>query len=1093
MPSRSFAPSTSRALLITLSASLAWPAHAAPLSLSQVPIALATPPAPNVIVTLDDSGSMAAEVSFVAGQEYPVPAGPDGTPLRAMPAAPQTYADGYVASPTAVNLTGSYLSAYNALPEAQRPAYLRWYAFYRTRTLAMRGTVMNTFHAQKIPDGKIRLAWQGLAVTCASGFSTTGCANAMWPLSDSEGGRTHRTNFYNWVRGVPPSMGTPLRAAYERAGQYLMQTGVNSPWAYLPGQTQLPEVSCRRSFQLMFTDGGWNGAGPNNERDNVTTELPDGTSYTPRGPYAHDWSGTLSDVAFRYWATDLQTGSNFGNDVVPVTRVSGAETYGGESVAPYWNPKNNPATWQHLTTFAIAFGEAANINNPMWGGSTTAGPQFAQIVAGTRQWPSNGVDRLPADLWHAAVNSRGAMFLATDQASLDTAFTEVLGEIAAQTVASGGAASSYSVQGTGFRVVRAGFQSSPNLRGTLAGFGLNSSGLLSSTPLWEANAKLAGVAHGSRVVMTASGPTAGAAFRWNSLSSWQKAELNTPPGGTADTQGGARVDYLRGDTSAEASDSNPTAAFRWRQGGLLGTIANSEPKVVAAPRAGYTFSAYPDFRTANLSRTPVAYVGANDGMLHGFNTNDGTPVLSYVPRGVYPFLTAYADKAHIHRMFVDGPIITADWHNGTQWRTLLVGGLGAGGRGFFALDVTNPADFAEAKANTIVRFDYTAPPAGHASMTAFTAESGSSGMMGEIATDLGHITADPSRDAYLGRNLQVTRMRNGKWALLLGNGVNSVNERAVLYVVYLDGSGFKKLVAQSGTGTGNGLSTPLPVDLDNDGLVDFAYAGDLLGQLWKFDLSSSDDAQWKVAQFDSVNTPLIDTGRPITSAPAVAVHPKGGLLVTFGSGRLLTDGDRSSSTTEYLYGVWDKEPAGKVQPATSSSLVSRTLAAETATITGSNIATRVLSSTSTPVDYSTKRGWRIALGLSRERVIYNPIVQGRIAYYSTYIPSVALSACSVAESGGSLLTFDVIDGAQPATTVVDINGDGLFTSADKIAGKDVMGRGVGVGRLLGLLEAPPGSGQAASCSGDLIMGATGMICAKKPPGPGRRAWRDMRP
>jgi Tfp pilus tip-associated adhesin PilY1 len=182
-----------------------------------------------------------------------------------------------------------------------------------------------------------------------------------------------------------------------------------------------------------------------------------------------------------------------------------------------------------------------------------------------------------------------------------------------------------------------------------------------------------------------------------------------------------------------------------------------------------------------------------------------------------------------------------------------------------------------------------------------------------------------------------------------------------------------------------------------------------------------------------------------------------------------------------------------VQQATDDSLVTRTLAAETSTITGSNIAARVLSSTSTPVDYATKRGWRITLGLSRERVIYNPIVQGRIAYFSTYIPSVAASACTVQDSGGSLLTFDVIDGAQPATTVVDINGDGLFTSADRISGKDVMGRGVGVGRLLGLFAAPPGSGTAASCSGDLIMGASGMICAKKPPGPGRRAWRDMRP
>jgi type IV pilus assembly protein PilY1 len=1085
----------SRLLIGSLCASLAWSGHAAPLPLSQVPIALATPPAPNVFVTLDDSGSMAIGVPYVAGQEYPIPPGPTGNPIVAMPPAPRTYNDGYVNNPAPVNLPGAFLTQYNALPAAQRPAYLRWYAFYRDRTRAMKASVMNTFHSQKIPDGKMRLAWQGIWTSCASGFPTAGCNNAMWPLSDSEGGRTHRTNFYNWVRSVPAPGGTPLRAAYERVGQYLMTTGLNSPWAHLPGQTQLPEVSCRRSFQLMFTDGGWNGAGPNNERDNVNTALPDGTSYTPRGPYAGSWSGTLADVAFRYWATDLQTGANFGNDVVPVMRVPGNQTFAGTSVTPYWNPNNNPATWQHLTTFAIAFGEAANITNPQWGGSTTAGTQFAELVAGTRQWPSTGGQAAPADLWHAAVNSRGAMYLATDQASLDAAFTEVMGEIAAQTIASGGAASSYSVQdpaqGPGFRVVRAGFQSSPNLRGTLGGFSLNSSGVLRATPDWEANTTLASVAHGNRIVLTASGPTAGAAFRWNSLSTWQKGELNKPPSGTADTQGTARVDYLRGDSSSEATNLNPSAPFRWRQGGLLGTIANAEPKVVAVPRAGYTFSDYPAFRTANLARTSVAYVGTNDGMLHGFNTADGAPVLSYVPRGVYPFLSTYADKAHVHRMYVDGPIITADWHHANTWRTLLIGALGAGGRGFFVLDVTNPAAFTEANAGSLARFDYTAPPAGHPSIDAFIAESGSDGMMGELATDLGHIMADPARDSFLGRNLQVARMKNGKWALLLGNGVNSVNERAVLYVFYLDGSGFKKLVTSNTTGQSNGLSTPLPVDMDNDGLVDYAYAGDLLGKMWKFDLSSSDDAQWKVAQVSNVNTPLIETGRPITSAPAVASHPSGGLLVTFGTGRLMTDADRSASASEHLYGVWDKP--GTFVKAELTDLVSRTLAAETATVEGGNIATRVLATSSAAVDYSAKRGWRITLGLSRERVIYNPIVQGRIAYFSTHIPSVAASACSVQDSGGSLLTFDVINGGQPTARVVDINGDGFFDAADSITGKDVMGRGVGVGRLIGLFEAPPGTGAAAACSGDLIMGASGMICARKPPGPGRRAWRDMRP
>ena len=1085
----------SRALLWLLSASLAWPAQAAPLAFSQLPPASATPPAPNVIVTLDDSGSMGIGVAFVAGRSYPIPPGPDGAAIRPELPPPPTaggqvsaivYSNGYASEAT---ITASIPAS---VPVASRVDWQRWRSFYFTRNMAMKASVMRTFHRGNIADDKIRLAWQGLSVTCAQGFSSSGCQNSMWPLSDSVGGRTHRTNFFNWVRGVPAGSGTPLRAAYERAGQYLMSTGVNSPWAHLPGSTQLPEVSCRRSYQLMFTDGGWNGDGPATERDNTARTLPDGTAYAPRGPYAHNWVGSLADVAFHYWATDLQTGANFQNDINPITRVAGVQRFGSTDVAPYWNPNNNPASWQHLVTFAIAFGEAANLTNPQWGGTTTSGPQFEQLVAGTRSWPISAAP----DLWHAAVNTRGAMFLATDQTALDVAFKSVMDEIASQNVASGGAASSYSLDGANFRTVRAGYLSAPNLRGTLAGFGLNASGMVESSPKWEGNAELAKVQPNNRVVLTATGAGAtGAAFRWSALSAWQKGELEKSMSGLTDSRGAARVDYLRGDTSEETTSPAPTpsavlssSAFRWRQGGLLGTIVNAEPKLVGAPRAGYTTADYVAFRKANLNRTPVAYVGANDGMLHGFNALTGAPLLSYVPRGVFPNLSAYTDPAHIHRMYVDGPLITADWNDGTAWRTILIGALGAGGRGLFALDITNPQNFAEGNAASIVRFDHTAPPVAQTS-AAFLTESGTAGLMAELASDMGHIATDPARDAYLGRNLQVMRMRNGKWALITGNGVNSVNERAVLYVIYLDGSGYRKFVTDTTTGQGNGLATPLPVDVNSDGLVDFVYAGDMLGRLWKFDLTAPNDNDWKVVQVSGVNKPLIEVGRPITSAPAVAQHPNGGLLVTFGTGRSMTDADRAATTTEYLYGVWDK-PAGPFQ-VSGTELVERTLAADSATTTGGNVYARVLSSTSTPVDYGSKRGWRIALGAPKERVVFNPIVQGRLAYYSTYMPATA-SSCAIRENG-SLLTFDVIDGAQPLSPVIDINGDGLFSTNDRIAGKDVMGRSTGIGRLMGLFEAPAGSAAASACSGDTIMGATGLICAKKPPGPGRRAWREMRP
>ena len=522
---------------------------------------------------------------------------------------------------------------------------------------------------------------------------------------------------------------------------------------------------------------------------------------------------------------------------------------------------------------------------------------------------------------------------------------------------------------------------------------------------------------------------------------------------------------------------------------MLGTITNAEPKVVAAPRAGYPNTDYQSFRKANLSRTAVAYVGANDGMLHGFKASDGTPVLSYVPRGVFPNLGAYTDPTFTHRMFVDGPIITADYKDGSTWKTLLVGALGSGGRGLFALDVTDPTSFKEASAASIVKFDYTAPAVGQ-TPAAFTSEAGTTGMMAEIATDLGHIVGDPSRDAFVGRNLQVARMRNDKWALIFGNGLNSVNERAALYILYLDGSGLRKLLPETATGQGNGLATPLPVDVDGDGRVDLVYAGDHLGRLWKFELAGSDDTQWKVAQISGVNKPVIDTGRPITSAPAVAHHPGGGLLVTFGTGRLLTDGDRNSTATETLYGVWDK-PGGP-HAVTDSDLVARTLSATDTAADGSTVRVRVLDASPTRVDYAKQRGWKIALGMSKERNIYNPIVQGRLVYYFTHVPA-SSRACSSVAQGGSLLSFDVISGSEPEAPVIDINGDGLFTTADRISEKTVMGRSAGVGRLIALAQARPNDKGNVSCAGDTVLGASGMICAKKPLGPGRRAWRDMRP
>ena len=450
------------------------PAHAAPLAFSQSPPASVRPPPPNIIATLDDSGSMNSLVAFSTTETYPVPPGPDGNPIATMPAAPKTFSDGYVENPAAIDLPTAEANTYNALPAAQKDPYRRWYAFYRTRLFAMRAAVMKTFTSTNVPDGSVRLAWQGLIGSCHTGFPAETPANCkvagvelnntMWPL-DNTSPRQHRSRFYHWVRNLTLMGGTPTRSAYVRAGEYLRKTGLSSPWSHLPGTTQAPELACRRAYQVLFTDGQWTGspgahtswdytenqpvASYRIEADSVDWVLPDGKSYSQQRPYkgpASNGSDSLADLAFKYWATDLQPGTSFPNEVRPQMPVPSPQVYGKVTVDPYWNPANNPATWQHLVTYAIGFGAAAAITNPTWAGSTFAGTDFAKLVDGSTEWPGINTDagRYP-DLWHAAVNSRGRLFAATDQKGLDEAFRTILGEIVSQNSTAGGAASSYRV------------------------------------------------------------------------------------------------------------------------------------------------------------------------------------------------------------------------------------------------------------------------------------------------------------------------------------------------------------------------------------------------------------------------------------------------------------------------------------------------------------------------------------------------------------------------------------------------------------------------------------------------------------------------
>ncbi len=353
------------------------------------------------------------------------------------------------------------------------------------------------------------------------------------------------------------------------------------------------------------------------------------------------------------------------------------------------------------------------------------------------------------------------------------------------------------------------------------------------------------------------------------------------------------------------------------------------------------------------------------------------------------------------------------------WRTLLVAPLGAGGRGYAVLDVTSTERTALQGDATVVL--------DHSSSSRATS------LTASAPNDIGHIVSPPVTDPIDPRRAdQFVKLNNGRWAVLMGNGVNSVGERAVLLVQYLDGGReLQTIPAQAGDGLGNGLGAPRPLDVDGNGTADVVYAGDLAGNLWKFDLTRADATQWGVASWGSsgvcraspttpcqpLMTAVDATGRtqPILVAPMWVPHPMGGVMLNFGTGRLLEETDRNNKSTQTLYGVWDSTRYARsrgIVTATNgpnvaagtlrSRLVQQTITGQVARTSATTDLRNFFNSSRNPVLYSTNsttsaRGWYIDLPAAGERLLSNPSVSsGRLVRFDTRIPadSVAEGTCS---------------------------------------------------------------------------------------------------
>lgn len=512
-------------------------------------------------------------------------------------------------------------------------------------------------------------------------------------------------------------------------------------------------------------------------------------------------------------------------------------------------------------------------------------------------------------------------------------------------------------------------------------------------PLWECtdedpeywkNRNLFTVANGAK-----------AAFLWNSLTDAQRLALDsaTAADDLLDSQqyGSPILSFIRGDRSNERCKSGDARNFRWRFS-ILGDIINSRPVYAPAGEDG------------------VVVVGANDGMLHGFNATTGVERFGYIPSMLMGTLNKLRVSPYRHTYFVDGELRHRDIGTRAEPRHVVTGGLGAGGKGIFALDVTDPDSPA-------VLFELAG------TSDAFVG--------GDFDTKIGHIYGRPN----------IAQLPNGDWYVVTGNGYGTGNAHLVLIRLTSNGTPladptYTYVTVDSGA---NGLSAPALVDATRDGRVDYAYAGDLKGNLWRIDFTKSNKV-----------TKLFAAGatKPITVEPDITRHPTGaGLMVYFGTGSLLSRADASNTSTQSVYGIWDR---GDEATVAASSLVQQELVERTGNWTipkeGSYCTVlpaedttestgRYVIDQQTP-NWGTDLGWQVDLPRPGERLIGHPQVRAnRLQFTTTTPPDMGGSSSGAAAGAGSwIVQLDLASGGNLSTprSLFDVNRSCALDAGDHL-------------------------------------------------------------
>ncbi|MEO8132867.1 MAG: PilC/PilY family type IV pilus protein, partial [Betaproteobacteria bacterium] len=929
-----------------------------------------------VWVASTGSGALASDESW--GPILP----PATTPTRLRRVEIKSSVASYAKASTRTDCAGASTCTY---AEEMRN-FANWFAYYRKRHLYLNAATGIAFdQVTGIRVGQFRFN-NRTNVTMYDFSSTSDTTNAKRLLYD-----LYRTK---------GDGGTPTRPSLEYAGKQYQRTGASAPI----------NAACQYNGAFVITDGFANDELPATSRGNVdsdssirfnipynatdpnlrlATETPPGVipaptaapptaSVTPAAPFPDSWSDTLGDVAMYYYSNNLR----------PDLTV--------RQVPLDLNDTGTDADRQdylHMSTYALGLGVQGFIFNRT--DSTALVNTNTDPYTYPPDWNANGDPttkvRSPTavdELWHATINSRGAMLSASSPEQARGGVVDIVNNVGAK----GGAGAAVSVANPnltpGDNFAYASAYNSGSWSGDINKYAIDlTTGLQSTVPQWNPSPQrqLANIETGpgdtrKRTIITYDG-TIGQQFQWSSLTTTQRTSLNNDPD---------ILDFLRGDRTKEVqkfrsrgprpdqSTSPPSYVNNVIPNNIsvLGSIINAEPIVVGPPLLRYFDQDYSTFKVANAARSTVVYQGANDGMLHAFDGISGAENWAYLPTFVYPNLRNLSDRnSFTHKYSVDGtpafndvdlaytdPVPTS-WTS--DWRTILVGSLRKGGFGYYALDISNASPSAESTMTSRVLWEF--PNASTPS-------------------------TDRQNVGYTFGRPVIVKTRAAGWVVVVSSGYNNGTGTGSsggdgVGRIWILNARTGAIIRSLSTGIG---STTTPSGLahlsafverpDVDALVEAVYGGDLLGNLWRFDMSGTTTASWAVTRL----TTLVDGSgniQPITTEPELGLVNRKRMIYV-GAGQYLGDTDVPGVTGANVYATRKMSFYGIRDdlsvPALPTPVITPLRSNLVAQVITKDAAAGTALVTSNAVDLATKAGWYMDFTDAGERSVTNPVLSGGV-------------------------------------------------------------------------------------------------------------------